>query len=483
MSTAAPRQSGRVSVPTEKKRLYELDEALKQLQSLSRKIFKTISTLDTMLQTDGDSKIINDQEAELQKMFSNFSGLSISCKALMKEDDDEARVDQQLEKVKESVLAHQERYHDLLHTASSIKTKSHRSSKTGTSNRSSKILEKKAKLVELQLQQKYLEEKQKQENEVQIKEEQLKQKQKELQEEEMTIKKMKEESENLKIKFEVEKTQAALKILQEEDYAVLEDLDADLAALQCPKTDYTTKYVSEIQPLNVEPVHEIHSHVNSSISEEILTLIKRSKAPQTELEVFSGSSIEYPYFMATFSQVVEDNIHNERERLTLLIKYTKDDVKELIKSCVYLEDNICYTRAKELLERKFGSSFKIAAEYRKQLLDWPRVKTSDAASLNKFETFLLKYQSSMVRIGRASDNSPELLQLLQSKLPNYLQDRWNRTAYKVRSKYQREPGIKDFVDLVSKETVLLDDPLYSREAISNLSKDNNSKPERRKFKK
>ena len=35
-----------------------------------------------MLQTDGDSKIINDQEAELQKMFYNFSGLSISCKAL-----------------------------------------------------------------------------------------------------------------------------------------------------------------------------------------------------------------------------------------------------------------------------------------------------------------------------------------------------------------------------------------------------------------
>ena len=42
----------------------------------------------------------------------------------------------------------------------------------------------------------------------------------------MTIKKMKEESENLKIKFEVEKTQAAVKVLQEEDYAVLEDLNA-----------------------------------------------------------------------------------------------------------------------------------------------------------------------------------------------------------------------------------------------------------------
>lgn len=356
MSTKAPRQSERVSIPTEKKRLYELDEALKRLQTLSRKTFQKISTLDTMLQSDGNSKIINDQEAELQKMFSNFSGLSISCKALMTEDDEKDKVDKQLEKVKESVLAHQQRYHDLLQATTSVKTKSHKSSKTGTSNRSSKILEKKAKLVELQLQQKYLEEKQRQDKEMQIKEDQLKQKQKELQEGEMSIKRMKEESENLKIKFEVEKTQAALKVLQEEDYAVLEELDVDLAALQCPQTDYTAKYVSEIQPSNIKPAvneQQSHSQVNPSISEEILTLIKRSKAPQTELEVFSGSSIEYPYFMATFKQVVEENIHNERERLILLIKYTKDDVKELIKSCVYLDDNIFYTRAKELLERKF----------------------------------------------------------------------------------------------------------------------------------
>ena len=72
----------------------------------------------------------------------------------------------------------------------------------------------------------------------------------------MTIKKMKENSEDFKIKIGVEKNQAAFKVLQEEDYAVLEDLDADFAALQCPQTDYTAKYVSEIQPSNVEQVHE-----------------------------------------------------------------------------------------------------------------------------------------------------------------------------------------------------------------------------------
>ena len=92
------------------------------------------------------------------------------------------------------------------------------------------------------------------------------------------------------------------------------------------------------------------------------------------------------------------------------------------------------------------------------------MKSSDAASLNKFGTLLLKYQSSIARIGRASDKNckkSKIAAILQTNLPTYFIDRWNRKTYKISSKQQREPGIKDFVDLVSKEL--------------------NSKPERRKF--
>jgi len=481
MSTVSLRQSKRVSVPTEKKRLNDLENINKKKDVLIKSIFKQISTIDTMLQSDGDSKVINDSEAELQKMFAEFSQLNLSSKALIKDEEEEQLADRQAEKVKEHVHQHQQRYQSHLQKAyaSSVshKSKSQKgpsSHKTGSSSRSSKILEKKARLAELQLEQKYIEERQKKEKLMQIKEEQLKQKQRELQEEEMEIKQMYEESENLKLKFEVEKAQAALKIFQEEDQS---DLEKDLAELDSPKVEYTNKYLSDLEQTKTEPVIEqSHGQVNHSTESEILTLMRRTKAPSVEIEVFSGDSIDYPYFMAIFAQVVEENIKDERGRLSLLVKYTKGDVKELVKSCVYLPAHRCYSKAKELLERKFGSPFKIAADYRKQLAAWPKVRSSDSTSLSKFETFLFKYQSSMASVGRSSDNSPELLQLLQSKLPVYLQDRWNRTAYKVRSKFEREPGIDDFVDLISKETVLLDDPLYSREAISDLTRTNHEKP-------
>jgi len=481
MSTVSLRQSKRVSVPTEKKRLNDLENINKKKDVLIKSIFKQISTIDTMLQSDGDSKVINDSEAELQKMFAEFSQLNLSSKALIKDEEEEQLADRQAEKVKEHVHQHQQRYQSHLQKAyassvshKSMSQKGPSSHKTGSSSRSSKILEKKARLAELQLEQKYIEERQKKEKLMQIKEEQLKQKQRELQEEEMEIKQMYEESENLKLKFEVEKAQAALKIFQEEDQS---DLEKDLAELDSPKVEYTNKYLSDLEQTKTEPVIEqSHGQVNHSTESEILTLMRRTKAPSVEIEVFSGDSIDYPYFMAIFAQVVEENIKDERGRLSLLVKYTKGDVKELVKSCVYLPAHRCYSKAKELLERKFGSPFKIAADYRKQLAAWPKVRSSDSTSLSKFETFLFKYQSSMASVGRSSDNSPELLQLLQSKLPVYLQDRWNRTAYKVRSKFEREPGIDDFVDLISKETVLLDDPLYSREAISDLTRTNHEKP-------
>ena len=481
-SAGSTRQTRRVRVPTEKKRLYELDKANQKLDILVRKIYQKISTIDTMLQADGDSKEINDEEAELQKLFAEFSELNISSKPLIQDNQEEASVEKKADKVKQSFHEHQQRYHSYLQDANpsvkSSKRASHKGSRSAkessSSKRSSKLLEQKVRLAELQLEQQYLEEKEKQEQELHLQEQQLQQKQKQLQDEELKIKQIQEHREKLKLKFEVEKAKTAIKILQEDGYSSVNDDLKDI-----PRFDYTASYLANLDHAKGESVHEDVKQkvvqVSHSTESEMLTLMRRTKAPTVELDMFSGSSIDYPYFMATFAQVVEENIPDQRGRLSILVKYTKGDVKELVKSCVYLADDVCYTRAKELLDRKFGSPFKIAADYRKQLMAWPKVKASDAASLNQFEIFLLKYQSSMARVGRASDNMPELLQLLQSKLPIYLQDRWNRTAYKVRSKFNREPGIEDFVKLISKETVLLDDPLYSREAISDLSRNHHDK--------
>ena len=55
--------------------------------------------------------------------------------------------------------------------------------------------------------------------------------------------------------------------------------------------------------------------------------------------------------------------------------------------------------------------------------------------------------------------------VLVSKLPSGLGDRWSRTVQGIRRSYGREPCLSDFSGFVKKETILVNDPMFSREAV------------------
>lgn len=68
----------------------------------------------------------------------------------------------------------------------------------------------------------------------------------------------------------------------------------------------------------------------------------------------------------------------------------------------------------------------------------------------------------------SSSNSPELLRVLQGKLPVSLQDRWNRHVTDVKDK-GRVVGLQNFVRLIYKEIALVNDHLCSCDIMSNQS--------------
>ena len=55
--------------------------------------------------------------------------------------------------------------------------------------------------------------------------------------------------------------------------------------------------------------------------------------------------------------------------------------------------------------------------------------------------------------------------MLLSKLPGQLRDRYNRKVYSIRAKHLREPELKDLINYVDKETTLVSDPLFFKEAV------------------
>ena len=63
-------------------------------------------------------------------------------------------------------------------------------------------------------------------------------------------------------------------------------------------------------------------------------------------------------------------------------------------------------------------------------------------------------------------NSLDLICMILSKVPGHLQDRWNRNALEIVKRTEtREPGLLDLTSFVEDEMILVNDPLFSKEAV------------------
>ena len=222
------------------------------------------------------------------------------------------------------------------------------------------------------------------------------------------------------------------------------------------------------------PENRIHSTVINSNNENasatqdksLLTqMVGYLQAPEAEIDVFRGSPLEYEYFMATFHEAVEKKIEDPMGRLTRLLQYLRGDAKELVKGCIHMPPIEGYTYAKQLLQKRYGDPFRVYSEYTKELQNWPKIKANDGQAFRRFHSFLIKFKSNTdcYRSSRAS--SPETLQILAKKLPIYLQNRWRKLVLKVR-KVGEEAKLSHFIQLVEDESTVVNDPLYSHDALS-----------------
>ena len=110
------------------------------------------------------------------------------------------------------------------------------------------------------------------------------------------------------------------------------------------------------------------------------------------------------------------------------------------------------------------------SSYLKEIKEWSPLKFGDVKGFCKFYNFLLKCESLSESQGWNALDTPEMLWMLISKLPGGLMDRWNRTVQAVRRKQRREPDLQDLIQFVEEETTLVNDSLFSREALHEYTK-------------
>ena len=204
---------------------------------------------------------------------------------------------------------------------------------------------------------------------------------------------------------------------------------------------------------------------DDSISEMMCRLLKQQSAPEIEIDVFDGNPMEFHYFMAVFKEVVEKRVDDERGKLTRLIKYTKGDAKDMVKNCIQLPPEDGFKTAKHLLNERYGDPHRIIAAYRREIKQWPQIKSGDAVAYQKLQNFLIKCEN----IGHLQSwnvfNTPDIICMLLSKLPGSARDKWSRKVLTIRQNQRREPELLDFIKFVDNETLIVSDPLFSKAAV------------------
>lgn len=222
---------------------------------------------------------------------------------------------------------------------------------------------------------------------------------------------------------------------------------------------------------NQEP--ESHGYSAENDTQKLWSMFSLSRLPPPEPEVFSGDPLEYPGWISAFELISNKNIP-PRERLHYMKKYWKGPARECIEGLFILRSDEVFSKAKALLEERYGSEYMIANSFRTKLESWPKIRQFDAVGIRKFSDFLRQCSVAMESVkGLHVLNDERQNQLLLKKLPEWLVTRWGRKAASYRSHNMCFPSFRVFSDFISAEADIMNDPITSVKSLRSKNLDLN----------
>ncbi|XP_077978766.1 uncharacterized protein LOC144434185 [Glandiceps talaboti] len=180
--------------------------------------------------------------------------------------------------------------------------------------------------------------------------------------------------------------------------------------------------------------------------------------PQT-LPVFRGDPLKYRDFVMAFKSRIEAKTSSDEDRLYYLQQYTADEPGELVASCIHMDPNKGYKRARDLLEKRYGNSYVIGMAYTKEAEQWPDIKAEDKTAMCKFAVFLAKCENMMNgEVHLKELDYHKNLQMLVDKLPYKMREQWRRKTYDLLQ--HRPVEFRDLVRFVQKEADVMSNAVF-----------------------
>ena len=176
------------------------------------------------------------------------------------------------------------------------------------------------------------------------------------------------------------------------------------------------------------------------------------KAP--EMTKFNGDPCEYSKFIHSFEASVHCKVTSNRARLNYLVHYCEGEPKRAIDICTMMPEDTGYTRAREILSKRYGSPHLIARSCFEKIVKGNAVKANDPKALSDFALELQRTQIVLQELKYTSNlNSWENINRLVMRLPFYLRTKWQEHAYKITKNEAREANFSDFSEFVEDESM------------------------------
>ncbi len=198
--------------------------------------------------------------------------------------------------------------------------------------------------------------------------------------------------------------------------------------------------------------------------------------PRPKVPIFKGDPLDYNLFTMAFDIRIVPHTSNDIDRLYYLYEHLEGEPRDLIGGCLFMKGDVGYHSARELLDKEYGDTIKVATAYMNKLSAWPNVKSEDAQSMKELSFLLMKCYHVMQSISEMTvlNHIPNLQHVIR-KLPEDLQEKWCEQVVEQRL-LNRIPTFKDIVDFVKSASDVLNDPAFGIKAMSNDHNSTQTKP-------
>jgi hypothetical protein len=211
-------------------------------------------------------------------------------------------------------------------------------------------------------------------------------------------------------------------------------------------------------------MHQAHAPVSDmkALADAITSSISMSRIPAPEPPVFDGDPLQYHDWCVSLRTLIEERGIDERDKIHYLKRYVSGAAKEAISGFFLLKGDSAYSKAKRVLQERYGDEFIVSEAFRDKLDTWPKISGRDTHGLQKFSDFLnqcsiAKQEMSGLQI---LDDNRENRKLLQ-KLPEWLVRRWSRIVANEKKQTGRYPSFKTFSDFIAEEARIACEPCTS----------------------